>query len=276
MATEFTAADLELARTVRADIEQRGGYTRPYGEFRSRIAQAGISLNSTASSKLWRAADREAASGSETGGGSEEEADDGVTPELEGEEQGLTFEEISASHFGPIQDNETLSDYEERVFQGLALVRPSDYDRTEKAMLQALQQGHFYLEMKQMGLTASQVRTLLKGMAAKIKETKAAFAYRYVNTFAVYVRVVGPTAYEESLKTKARRLLVAADLPVPEEFEGPEISLSSGHSQNFQSPSGAPGPGTPPRRREHFIGTPMEQSPPFPVFNGFSSPKEER
>ena len=143
-------------------------------------------------------------------------------------------------------------------------------------MLQALQQGQFYLEMKQMGLTASQVRTLLKGMAAKINETKAAFAYRYVNTFAVYVRVVGPTAYEESFKTKARRLLVAADLPVPVEFEGPQISLSSGHSQNFQSPSGAPGPGTPPRRREHFIGTPLEPSPPFPAFNGFSSPKEER
>ena len=83
MATEFTAADLEVARIVRADIEQRGGYTRPYGEFRKRIAAAGISLNSTASSKLWRAADREAASGSETGGGSEEEANDGVTPELE-------------------------------------------------------------------------------------------------------------------------------------------------------------------------------------------------
>ncbi len=115
MATEFTVADLELARTVRADIEQRGGYSRPNGEFRKRIAAAGISLNSTASSKLWRAADQEAASGSETGGGSEEEANDGVTPELEDEDQGLTFEEISASHFGPLQDDETLGDYEERV-----------------------------------------------------------------------------------------------------------------------------------------------------------------
>jgi hypothetical protein len=154
---------------------------------------------------LWRAAEQEAASGSDNGGGSEEEADDGVTPELEGEEQGLTFEEISASHFGPMQDDETLSDYEERVSQGLASVRPSDYDRTEKAMLQALQQGHFYLEMKQMGLTALQVRTLLKGMAAKINETKAAFAYRYVNTSAVYVRVFGTCQYRKS--SKAQRLV---------------------------------------------------------------------
>ena len=52
MATEFTAVDLEVARTVRADIEQRGGYSKPYGEFRKRIAAAGISLNSTARSKL--------------------------------------------------------------------------------------------------------------------------------------------------------------------------------------------------------------------------------
>ena len=77
------------------------------------------------------------------------------------------------------------------------------------------------------------------------------------------------------MKTKGRRLLTAANLPVPMEFLGPDVSMSSGHSpkgDNFQSPSA----GTPPRRNDHFIGTPLEQSPPFPAFTGFATPQEER
>ena len=166
---------IDLARSIRAAVESEGGHTRPYGEFRKRIAAAGISLSSTACSRLWRAAVEEAVTSEEDlGGEGEVEGEVELPPsQPEDAEEGLSLSEVVGSHFGPIQDNETLDDYEERLSQGLASVRRSEYEVAEKQMLQVLQQGHFYLEMKRLGLNASQVRTLLKGMGPRSKRLQS-------------------------------------------------------------------------------------------------------
>ena len=237
---------IEVARGIRAAVESEGGHSRPYNEFYKRLAAAGIHVSSTIASKLWRAVDES----SETSGDDEdaEAQDTPPEPQLaqdppEELDLGVSLVEIEASHFYPIEDEELLESLEARMSQGLASVSRTDYDAAEKRMLILLQQAHFFCEVRKMGLSASQVRTLLKGMAPKVKESVQAFAYRYSSAHAVYIRLVGPSGFEESLKTKGRKLLTAAGLPVPDEFLGPEVSLSSGHSpkaEQFQSPIAGP------------------------------------
>ena len=157
MATSYTDADVAVARALRADIEEQGGFTRPYGEFRKRLAVAGISVSSTACSQLWRAAAEELVTTDEDQGGEEEVGakTEGHDIHPEEEDPGLSLAEIMEPYYRPIQDDETLDDYEERLSQGLASVRRSEYEVAEKQMLQVLKQGHFYLEMKQLGLNVS-------------------------------------------------------------------------------------------------------------------------
>ena len=268
---------IEVARGIRTAVESEGGHFRPFGEFRKRLAAAGIHVSSTIASKLWRAVDESSEHSEEE---EEEEVKDGVPEpqsaqdQPEDVDQGLSLLEIEESHFYPIEHDATLESLEERMSQGLAAVLRVDYEAAEKRMLILLQQAHFYCEVRKMGLSVSQVRTLLKGMAPKVKESVEAFAYRYSSAHAVYIRLAGPSGFEESLKTKGRRLLTAAGLPVPAEFLGPDVSLFSGRSPKaelFQSPSA----GTPPRRQEHFIGTPFDPAPPFPAFRGFATPQQE-
>ena len=86
--------------------------------------------------------------------------------------------------------------------------------------------------------------------------------------------MIAPEAVEDALKTKCRRLLIAASAVVPVAFEGLDESMSSGsvkQDADFQTPGS-------PKRAEHWnIGTPAgaqpsspARSPPFPGFN--SSP----
>ena len=47
---------IEVARTICTAVESEGCY-RPFGEFRKRLAAAGIRVSSTIASRLWRAVD---------------------------------------------------------------------------------------------------------------------------------------------------------------------------------------------------------------------------
>ena len=48
---------IEVARSIRTAVESEGGHFRPFGEFRKRLAAAGIRVSSTIASRLWRAVD---------------------------------------------------------------------------------------------------------------------------------------------------------------------------------------------------------------------------
>ena len=123
-------------------------------------------------------------------------------------------------------------------------------------------------------------------MAVKVSETPTVFVRRYEAGLAVYQRTGG--SRDESLLTKGRRLLRAAELPIPEDMEGDDVSLSSGSSPSrseFQSPAregpaaregrtarGGPAvPLFPSARAAHFqIGTPS--APSAQAFGGFEQP----
>ena len=98
--------------------------------------------------------------------------------------------------------------------QGLATVLRVDYEAAEKRMLILLQQAHFYCEVRKMGLSISQVRTLLKGMAPKVRESVEAFAYRYSSARAVYIRLAGPSGQRPKV-TYSCRFAGACGIPRP-------------------------------------------------------------
>lgn len=188
---------------------------------------------------------------------------------------GLALVELTESLLTPIDENETLTEFEERLAQGMASALPEEAEEVQRVALQLLQEAHFFLETIKMGLAAPQVRMLLKGMAAKVREVPLALSNRYLAALAVYRRLGG--ARDESLFTKARRLLLAAGEPVPQDLEGDEVSLS-GSGQ-----SGSPGR-TPGRtdfhsleaggeeRRNFTIATPTPMGNERP-FLGFSTPR---
>ena len=139
---------IEVARSIRTAVESEGGHFRPFGEFRKRLAAAGIHVSSTIASKLWRAVD-DSAEISADEEEEEEEVKDGVPEpqsaqdQPEDVDQGLSLREIEESHFYPIEEEETLESLEERMSQGLAAVLRVDHEAAEKRMLILLQQAHF-------------------------------------------------------------------------------------------------------------------------------------
>ena len=100
MASGYSSEDVDAARVIRAEIEEQGRFIRPYGEFRKRIAAAGISLSSTACSKLWKAAAEKEVITEEDPGGEEEEQEE----QEDADEQGLTLIELKLSCLTPIRE----------------------------------------------------------------------------------------------------------------------------------------------------------------------------
>ena len=220
-----------------------------FNAFRSQLKDKGLTLSSAEASNLYKAVKAEWAGAEEeeqNGGPSGDNEHQG--PELEPavedaqQEKGMSWGEIRDNYFTPILDEEALKDYEERLGQGLVLVKDDEYDSAELAMLYVLQQAHIYLEALKKGLVGSQVRVILKGMSRRIKETPELYARRYTATLEVYVRMVGPQGLEASLCTKARSLLEAAGLPVLQKYQSADEALSSSgsggaRSERFVSPS---------------------------------------
>ena len=102
---------IEVARTIRAAVEEEGGFLRPYGEFRKRLAASGANVSSTSCSRLWKAAAAEKV----TEDSQDEEPGDEDVPvepkqaqetepaqarDQEEEDQGLTLDEIGRPHRG--------------------------------------------------------------------------------------------------------------------------------------------------------------------------------
>ena len=70
---------IDVARSIRTAVESEGGHFRPFGEFRKRLAAAGIRVSSTIASRLWRAVDDSAEiSADEEEEEEEEEVKDGA------------------------------------------------------------------------------------------------------------------------------------------------------------------------------------------------------
>ena len=153
------------ARAERINIESEGHFANPYNEFRARLRKSNQHFSSTETSALWkgaaiaRSAGTEGATGSaaavaevaphvasdleeEEEGGSDapEEAVTQDEPAVQGpavasapavqaasvREQGLSLGELRESHFLPIASGEQLSDFEERMAQGLSSARQCD------------------------------------------------------------------------------------------------------------------------------------------------------
>ena len=84
--------------------------------------------------------------------------------------------ELKETFLTQLEEEETLDDYEEKLAQAFGLVREEEASSAQDISLRLLQQAHFYLEIRKLGLISSQVRLLLKGMAVKVSETPTAFA----------------------------------------------------------------------------------------------------
>jgi hypothetical protein len=300
----------DWARAERISIETEGHFANPFNEFRARLKRSGQTLSSTDTAALWRGAaiarvvGTEDATGSaaaaaevaprvasdqEDGGEDDadmpEEAVAQVDPAVQGPEcasppaersapagqQGIPLEELMQSHFFPIETGELMSDFEERVAQGLSSAKQAEYSAAETIMLDLILQAYVQGEVNQKGLIAGQVRAMIRAMAAKPQESLLGYANRVAATTQVYARMIAPEAVEDTLKTKCRRLLIAASAVVPVAFEGLDESMSSGsvkQDADFQTPGS-------PKRAEHWnIGTPAgvqpsspARSPPFPGFN---------
>ena len=117
-------------------------------------------------------------------------------------------------------------------------------------------QGHFQTEAQRKGVTVVQVRAVLRGLGPLLHEVPIAFANRFAACVQVYSRMALPELVEDTIKTKARRLLLKAGLKVPAEFEGPEESFSLGSPKKENDTfrprhrnGGILGPRQPSRRR---------------------------
>jgi len=194
---------------------------------------------------------------------------DGLDEEGEQEDEGETVESLMKDFFTPILETETLDDFEERILQGIALGKESDRHRLDTIAMDLIAQAHFHLSVVRLGLDAPQVRVHIKSLSKKVRETDVAFAKRYLAATRVYVRIA-ERSLDDSLRTKGRRLFEAAGLGVPKEFEGPDVSLSSGHTGREETERQTP---SPPRPKTFNIRTPdgEEQVPPFP----FRAPRRE-
>ena len=139
---------LALAREVYEAMLEQEIEGSAFNAFRPQLKDKGLTLNSTEASKLFRAVKAEWA------GAEEEEQNGGPVgeserqgPELEPaveeaqQEKDTSWEEIRDNYFTPIQDEETLKDYEERLGQGLISVKDDEYDVAELAMLFVLAAG---------------------------------------------------------------------------------------------------------------------------------------
>ena len=199
----------DWARAERISIESEGHFANPFNEFRARLKRSGQTLSST-DAALWRGAAIARAAGTEVATGSaaaaaevaprvasdqeDEGEDDADTPEeavaqedpaVQGpgitsppaersapaEEQGIPLEELLQSHFFPIETGEPLSDFEERVAQGLSSARQLEYLAAETIMLDLILQAYVQVEVNQKGLIAAQVRAQIRAMGAKPQES---------------------------------------------------------------------------------------------------------
>ena len=185
------------------------------------------------------------------------------------EDEGETIESLMKDFFTPILETETLDDYEERIIQGIAMGKESDRHQLDTIAMDLIAQAHFHLSVVRLGLDAPQVRVHIKSLSKKVRENDVAFAKRYLAATRVYVRIA-ERSLDDSLRTKGRRLFEAAGLGVPKEFEGPDVSLSSGHTGREETEKQTP---SPPRPKTFNIRTPdgEEQVPPFP----FRAPRKE-
>ena len=92
------------------------------------------------------------------------------------EEQGFTLAESEQGHFLSMDSSETLDDFDERVAQGLSCATEAERPQAEERMLDLILQGYFQMEALGKGLTAAQVRALLKAMGPKVNEVPIAYA----------------------------------------------------------------------------------------------------
>ena len=117
--------------------------------------------------------------------------EDGHGEEGDGEEEGETIESLMNDFFTPIQEAETLDDYEERIIQGIALGKESDRHSLDAIAMDLIAQAHFHLSVVRLGLDGPQVRVLLKSLSKKVKESDVAFAKRFLASTRVYARITG-------------------------------------------------------------------------------------
>ena len=118
-----------LARQFRAEIEALEGDAKVrnnYNEFRKRFKVAGVTIDASVASRLWKqSAEEEEFEAKDSDEDFEAEIVDEVPPPGGGlddqspidgrEDQGLSLADLQRGFFVPIQDDETLDEFEERL-----------------------------------------------------------------------------------------------------------------------------------------------------------------